>query len=213
VFDGIDQCPNTPAGATVDARGCPTDSDGDGVYDGIDQCPNTPRGATVDSRGCPLDGDGDGVPDGIDECPDTPAGVDVDENGCSVLEAAVIAGVVVFSNIEFAFDSYELTDASKTTLDEIANAILDNADPSGTGTLEIAGYTDSIGPAAYNLMLSQRRAEAVHSYMLEAHPGLQAYDDRITAVGNGATNFIADNETEEGRQLNRRVEFYIDDGN
>jgi outer membrane beta-barrel protein len=209
VFDGIDQCPNTPAGATVDARGCPTDSDGDGVYDGIDQCPNTPRGATVDSRGCPLDGDGDGVPDGIDQCPNTPAGLEVDENGCTRLEAAVIEGVVVFSNIEFAFDSFELSDASKTTLDEIAAAIVANATQEGTATLEIAGYTDAIGPAAYNLMLSQKRADAVLDFMMTVEPGLAAYEDRITAVGNGQTNFIADNDTEEGRALNRRVEFYI----
>ena len=171
VFDGIDQCPNTPAGATVDARGCPTDSDGDGVYDGIDQCPNTPRGAVVDALGCPMDGDEDGVPDGIDQCPNTPFGAEVDENGCTVLEAAVIEGVVVFSNIEFAFNSFELSAASPATLDEIAAAIVANADPSGTATLEIAGYTDAIGPAAYNLQLSPRRAQAVLDYMLGSEPG------------------------------------------
>ena len=82
VFDGIDQCPDTPRGVTVDARGCPKDSDGDGVNDGIDKCPDTPRGATVDSRGCPTDSDGDGVFDGIDKCPDTPRGATVDSRGC-----------------------------------------------------------------------------------------------------------------------------------
>src|SRR5438034_9610408 len=51
--DKKDACPNTPLGATVDARGCPTDSDKDGVYDGLDKCPNTPAGATVDASGCP----------------------------------------------------------------------------------------------------------------------------------------------------------------
>jgi len=82
VYDGLDKCPGTPAGAHVDATGCPTDSDGDGVPDGIDQCPNTPKGATVDAKGCPIDSDGDGVPDGIDQCPGTPAGTTVDEKGC-----------------------------------------------------------------------------------------------------------------------------------
>ena len=82
VYDGIDQCPDTPRGATVDSRGCPKDSDGDRVYDGIDQCPDTPRGATVDSKGCPKDSDSDGVYDGIDQCPDTPRGVKVDARGC-----------------------------------------------------------------------------------------------------------------------------------
>jgi OOP family OmpA-OmpF porin len=82
VYDGLDKCPNTPAGAHVDANGCPTDEDVDGVPDGIDQCPNTPKGATVDAKGCPIDSDGDGVPDGIDQCPNTPPGATVDGVGC-----------------------------------------------------------------------------------------------------------------------------------
>src|SRR5881392_12898 len=82
VPDGIDKCPGTPAGAHVDATGCPVDSDADGVPDGIDQCPGTPAGVHVDAKGCPVDSDGDGVPDGVDQCPNTPAGVTVDAAGC-----------------------------------------------------------------------------------------------------------------------------------
>src|SRR2546428_10494404 len=74
VSDKLDACPDTPAGATVDSKGCPIDSDHDGVYDGIDKCPGTPAGAHVDAIGCPTDADADGVPDGIDQCPNTPAG-------------------------------------------------------------------------------------------------------------------------------------------
>src|SRR5213080_2485378 len=82
VPDGIDKCPGTPAGTHVDATGCPVDSDADGVPDGIDQCPGTPAGAHVDAKGCPVDSDGDGVPDGVDQCPNTPPGVAVDAAGC-----------------------------------------------------------------------------------------------------------------------------------
>ncbi len=82
VFDGLDKCPGTPAGWAVDARGCPKDSDGDGVADGEDACPDTPRGASVDAKGCPPDADGDGVFDGLDKCPDTPRGAAVDARGC-----------------------------------------------------------------------------------------------------------------------------------
>src|SRR5882724_3061751 len=82
VYDGIDKCPGTPPGAHVDATGCPVDSDADGVPDGIDQCPATPAGVHVDAKGCPVDSDGDGVPDGVDQCPNTPAGVAVDAAGC-----------------------------------------------------------------------------------------------------------------------------------
>src|SRR6184192_143526 len=82
VLDGLDQCPSTPAGASVDAKGCPADADGDGVLDGLDQCPSTPAGAVVDAVGCPLDADKDGVPDGLDKCPNTPPGAEVDDVGC-----------------------------------------------------------------------------------------------------------------------------------
>jgi OOP family OmpA-OmpF porin len=82
VRDWIDECPATPIGAKVDAKGCPIDSDGDGVPDGIDKCDGTPRGARVDKNGCPSDADGDGVPDGIDKCDSTAAGASVDSTGC-----------------------------------------------------------------------------------------------------------------------------------
>jgi len=82
VYDGLDQCPGTPVGARVNAKGCPSDEDGDGVLDGLDQCPNTPAGARVDAKGCPIDSDRDGVPDGVDQCPNTPTGAIVDKAGC-----------------------------------------------------------------------------------------------------------------------------------
>src|SRR2546425_9730046 len=87
LFRSIDQCPNTPPGATVDAKGCPLDSDGDGVPDGIDKCPNTPPGTEVDSVGCQRfkDSDGDGVDDTKDKCPGTAPGTKVDAAGCPIL--------------------------------------------------------------------------------------------------------------------------------
>ncbi|MEO7986069.1 MAG: OmpA family protein [Gemmatimonadales bacterium] len=85
--DGIqnnrDRCPDTPRGAQVDGRGCPSDEDSDGVPNGIDRCPGTAAGSAVDSSGCPRDSDGDNIPDGLDRCPDTPSGVLVDPNGCA----------------------------------------------------------------------------------------------------------------------------------
>ena len=82
VVDGIDKCPDTPKGCPVDRGGCPSDADGDGVCDGLDKCADTPKGATVDATGCPSDSDGDNVPDGIDQCPNTPKGATVDAKGC-----------------------------------------------------------------------------------------------------------------------------------
>lgn len=85
--DGIqnnrDRCTDTPTGAQVDGRGCPSDEDGDGVPNGVDRCARTAAGSTVDASGCPRDSDGDNIPDGLDRCPDTPSGVLVDPNGCA----------------------------------------------------------------------------------------------------------------------------------
>jgi OOP family OmpA-OmpF porin len=82
ILNNRDRCPDTPAGAQVDGRGCPSDSDGDGVPEGVDRCANTVAGASVDASGCTHDTDGDNLPDGLDRCPATRAGVLVDPQGC-----------------------------------------------------------------------------------------------------------------------------------
>jgi hypothetical protein len=84
VLEGIDRCPDTPVGSAVDGRGCPADGDHDGVPDIRDACPNTIAGAAVNARGCAADRDGDGVPDALDACPDTVKGIEVDERGCFI---------------------------------------------------------------------------------------------------------------------------------
>ena len=201
VFDGIDQCPNTPTGATVDEKGCPSDRDGDGVFFGIDLCPDTPAGFPVDATGCPLDSDGDGVLDGIDQCPDTPAGAQVDERGCLVR--------LDLENVEFEFNSFQLTSAARAYLTELAGQIVQQADPEGTGRLELRGFTDSVGADAYNLRLSERRAEAVRDFLLTTSMEMEVFAHRLEAVGYGEANPVATNDTEEGRARNRRVELHI----
>ena len=91
VRNGLDECPSTPSGASVDSSGCTSselDGDGDGVTNDIDQCPDTPDGDVVDSTGCTVlpDSDNDGVEDSADQCPDTPAGESVDSTGCSATQ-------------------------------------------------------------------------------------------------------------------------------
>ncbi|MDW2144894.1 OmpA family protein, partial [Vibrio sp. 1833] len=71
--------------------------------------------------------------------------------------------------------------------------------------VEITGYTDSSGPAAYNQKLSERRAQAVADYITGA--GIDA--DRLTVKGMGEENPVADNSTREGREKNRRVEVVV----
>lgn len=64
------------------------DADGDGVLDDMDDCPGTPGGWLIDARGCPIDSDHDGVPDNLDKCPGTAAGITVDAVGCPITVAA-----------------------------------------------------------------------------------------------------------------------------
>ena len=93
VYDGLDRCPNTPANTPVTPDGCPRDTDRDGIADNLDRCPNTPAGTPVDANGCPRDADGDGVADNLDRCPGTPAGTPVDANGCPLAPDADHDGV------------------------------------------------------------------------------------------------------------------------
>lgn len=203
VADIHDMCPNTPAGVTVNAKGCPLDSDGDGVYDHMDRCPNTPAGAPVDADGCPLDSDADGVPDYLDACPDTPRGTTVNSEGCPpplVQEGTKTArGTWVFEGIQFDTGKATLTAASSLTLDKIVDHLRQNPDL----RLEIQGHTDNVGNETANYRLSEARANAVKNYFTDN--GIDA--GRLTAAGFGPSEPIASNKTAEGRQANRRVEF------
>jgi OOP family OmpA-OmpF porin len=195
VPDSRDKCPGTPAGVSVDGSGCPLDSDGDGVPDYLDKCPGTPSGTPVDEKGCPLDSDGDGVLDANDQCPGTPPGTRVDSRGCEIQAVTALEGV------EFGSDSSELTTPSKISLDATAAELARHPDM----RVEIAGHTSSTGPAEYNQMLSERRAQSVADYLISK--GLDA--DRFTVKGYGESEPIADNTTREGRARNRRVEMRI----
>lgn len=209
VADGADACSNTPRGAQVDARGCPVDSDGDGVADGTDQCPNTPAGARVDASGCPTDEDRDGVADGLDDCPNTPAGVEVDEAGCQLSEIEVQlveTGRVILHNVHFDFDEATLRPESRSILDEVGEVLVRHPEL----RIEIQGHTDAIGSNQYNQGLSDRRAQAVLDYLLASFPQLER--TQYIARGYGESQPVATNETDEGRQLNRRVEFVVLEG-
>ncbi len=190
VNDNLDRCPNTPAGNRVDANGCELDADGDGVVDRLDQCPGTPAGAKVDAKGCDLDSDNDGVVDSKDQCPDTPAGDRVDVNGCSFKEELKLPGVV------FETNKAELVDSSSASLNDAVATLKRYPDIK----VEVAGHTDSVGSDAYNRRLSQSRAETVMAYLKNA-----GVTNELTARGYGERQPIADNNSEEGRQANRRV--------
>ncbi|MGD8380601.1 MAG: OmpA family protein [Syntrophobacterales bacterium] len=188
VVDERDQCPNTPRGITVDARGCPPDTDGDGVPDYLDRCPGTPPGVAVDNSGCPFDSDGDGVADHMDQCPNTPMGATVNEVGCWSLEATTLYD----SNSSYMkAEAYPL-------LDEVASILMQNPEMK----VEVQGHTDNKGSAQYNQWLSEKRAQRVTDYLVSK--GIDP--SRLEAKGYGLTQPVASNDTAEGRAQNRRVE-------
>jgi OOP family OmpA-OmpF porin len=194
VTDDYDKCPNTPAGTPVDGSGCPLprDDDGDGVVNELDKCPGTPAGAKVDAAGCEInnDLDGDGVLNEQDQCPDTPKGDRVDAVGCTLKAEIRLEGVV------FETGKATLLPASIPTLESAVATLKRYPDL----RIEVAGHTDSRGAEAYNQDLSNRRANAVADYLRNA-----GVTNSITARGYGESEPIASNDTDEGRQQNRRV--------
>ncbi|HOF08151.1 MAG TPA: OmpA family protein, partial [Bacteroidales bacterium] len=108
---------------------------------------------------------------------------------------------IVLRNIFFDFDKATLRPESKTELENLIKLMNDNPNIK----IEISGHTDNIGSAAYNQKLSESRAKAVVDYLIEH--GIDK--SRLSYMGYGFDKPIAPNDTEEGRQLNRRVEFKI----
>jgi OmpA-OmpF porin, OOP family len=175
----------------------PTDSDGDGVTDDLDQCPDTPAGTPVDEKGCPIQA----APTPVEApaCKQPDAGEPIDLNGCKIGDSLVLKGV------NFELDSAHLTPNAKTILDGVADALLAQQNIKA----EIGGYTSSEGSDRHNQKLSERRAESVKQYLTSR--GIDA--GRLTTHGYGKSSPVADNATNEGRELNRRVELKVmDDG-
>ncbi len=109
--------------------------------------------------------------------------------------------IIRLNNIFFASGKHELLAESFAELDKLLQVLNSNSKMK----IEISGHTDAVGADADNMNLSKNRANAVMNYLLEK--GIAK--DRLAAKGYGETKFIATNDTEQGKQLNRRVEFVI----
>lgn len=195
INNDIDDCPTKPG--PLENNGCPVvDTDGDGIYDHEDECPE--EKGLLSNNGCPVaDTDGDGVPDEEDDCPNT-IGI-VINFGCPVV--TVEQNEVVqqaLENLEFETGKDIIKDYSKPYLDNLAEVMLENPD----WKIKLTGHTDNVGDEENNLILSRDRANAVKFYILGK--GVDAR--RIYTDYYGETRPIDTNETEIGRQRNRRVE-------
>jgi outer membrane protein OmpA-like peptidoglycan-associated protein len=157
------------------------DEDDDGVFDRRDRCPDTPANTPVEHHGCPL--------------PQYPA---------SVKPEPVQAEVITLSDADdvlFAFNSSDLTPSMQSKLDSVMGKL---EDP-GVASIKVIGHTDSVGSDEYNQELSQKRASSVAEYLLSQG----VTPSKVTSEGKGESEPVADNETEEGRAQNRRVELHI----
>jgi outer membrane protein OmpA-like peptidoglycan-associated protein len=169
------------------------DSDGDGLTDGEE---------VTKYRTNPLkpDTDGGGMIDGAEVIRKTNP---LDPKDDSVKESIVLerGKAVVLKGINFKSGSATLMKDSEIMLEKAYTALLTNGDIS----VEIAGYTDNVGPERSNERLSQRRADAVRSWLIGR--GIPA--QRMTAKGYGSANPVASNTTADGKAQNRRIEFHV----
>ncbi|HJN54406.1 MAG TPA: OmpA family protein, partial [Flavobacteriaceae bacterium] len=195
--DNKDRCPKVAG--EMKLGGCP-DTDGDGIVDSRDQCPKEagPRA----NRGCPWpDSDGDSVFDKDDECPDTPG--TVANNGCpeGPSEDDMSRITELSKGIQFAFGSATFTEGTPPVLDAIVELILKYP----KANFSVQGHTDSIGTKGFNQGLSERRADAVTSYLSSRNVS----SSRLSASGLGETMPIDTNVNNAGRANNRRVEIHF----
>ena len=105
---------------------------------------------------------------------------------------------LILRGVHFDFNKAIIRPGDAAVLDEVASILKANPNV----TVDVNGYCDAIGSVEYNLRLSERRADAVVDYLVNA--GIPA--SRLIPHGYGKTNFVAPNDTPEGRAQNRRVE-------
>jgi OOP family OmpA-OmpF porin len=137
-----------------------------------------------------MDSDGDGANNCLDKCPGTIGGSKVDSQGCPIS--------LELKGVNFKYDSAELTPNAMIILDGVADSLKNYPQKND---IEVHGHTSSEGTTRHNMKLSQRRSQSVVDYLIQ-----RGVANRLFAKGLGEDHPIADNSSEEGRSLNRRVE-------
>lgn len=158
-------CPST---AAEPEPAPPADSDGDGITDDKDRCPNTPAGAKVDANGCELDSDGDGVVDSKDACPGTPKGTKVDAKGCEIKPRAISLSGIYFrhDSAELKDESIAVLNATAQTLKAnpgVSVEIAGHTDSQGD-----AGYNQNLSDRRANAVRDYLISQGVNGSRLTA---------------------------------------------
>ena len=193
IADKDDACPEVAGPKSL--QGCP-DADGDGVADKDDKCPNIVGPSA--NAGCPWpDTDGDGVLDKDDKCIDVKG--TVANNGCPEISEEQVSKLNAYAKT-ILFNSGKASFKKETfaVLQSITSILKEYP----TSVFSIEGHTDSDGKDASNQKLSEDRAGAVKSYLLEN--GIDS--SRLSSVGYGESKPIDTNKTAKGKANNRRVE-------
>ncbi len=214
IVDHLDLCKNHPEDfdGFYDDDGCPeeeADRDADGIIDNLDPCPNNAEDFDKfeDDDGCPdFDNDGDGIADVADLCPLQPEEFNghLDEDGCPDEVKAILTAqkIMILDKVQFDVGLASIKRDSHGLLDQVVATLQNNPQ---VGRIRIEGHTDAQGGTALNQDLSERRALAVRTYLIDH--GVDP--KRLVARGYGEMYPLMSNATPEGREMNRRVEFII----
>ena len=192
------------------------DNDGDGKtdYPADPGCTSADDNDETDPPQCSdgKDNDGDGLIDHPNDKGCESASDDDETDPCKTpapgervsLEGCGTGDIIVLRGVNFEFDRSRLTANAQSILDGVAEEL--NAYPDIN--IELSGHTDAKGSDSYNQSLSERRAASVRKYLVSK--GIAS--SRMTSIGFGESQPVADNETEEGRALNRRTELKVTSG-
>ena len=212
IYDRDDACPDEPGVKSDDPaqNGCPPpppDRDGDGILDKDDACPDL-KGIKSDDptqNGCPPDTDGDGIRDDVDACPNEKGRPDPDpqKNGCPSFVRVTDSEIVILEQVQFKTGSATILKASDDLLFQISVVLAEHPE---IVKLEVQGHTDNRGGKKTNLSLSKKRAASVVKWLVKRG---SVNAERLTSHGYGMEEPLTDNDTAEGRQKNRRVQFKI----
>ncbi len=209
IIDSLDACPEVAGVANDDLKknGCPPDRDGDGIVDDQDACPDLKgvKSSDPEKNGCPPDTDGDGIRDDLDACPNEKGKPDPDpkKNGCPTLVRVTDKEILILQQVQFKTGSDVILKASDELLEQVSAVLREHPE---IELIEVQGHTDNRGSATFNQGLSQRRAQSVLKWLVQKG-SLEA--GRFEAKGYGMDQPVAENTSDEGRQLNRRVQFKI----
>lgn len=213
--DSVDLCPTEPEDKkppnTDDGCPAPADRDGDGIPDSVDKCPDEKEDFDKidDTDGCPEDdADKDNIGDAQDACPKEPGEPSPEpaKNGCPQFIRRITGSseIQILKQVQFATGKATILPNSYPILDEVVRLLKVNPE---IKHLAIEGHTDNRGSNDLNEKLSNDRANSVMQYLIDK--GIDA--GKLSAAGFGPRKPIADNNTADGRQKNRRVEFHIRD--